>query len=73
MLTTGQAIRAARKKAGLSQAKLGDAAGLARNMMTLYENDKVVPSVYVAITLADLLGITVDELLGHERKPRKLW
>ena len=55
-----------RKAHGLSQQKLGDAVGLARNTICQYESGNRVPDVDTLIKLADYFGVTIDYLLGRE-------
>lgn len=57
-----------RKAHGLSQQKLGDAVGLARNTICQYESGNRVPDVDTLIKLADYFGVSVDYLLGREDK-----
>lgn len=73
MMTTGEAMRAARKDAGLSQRKLAEAAGVRKNAICQYENDQHAPSLFAVIALADALGLTVDEYIGHRVKRRTAW
>ena len=68
MLTTGQAMRLAREKVGYTQRGLSLAAGLSKNMVNEYEADRMQPSLYSLISLADVLGISIDEYIGHQIK-----
>lgn len=67
-LTTGEAMRQARESYGISQERLSKAAGLGRNAVNTYETDSSVPSIYAVIALADVLGISIDEYVGHTIK-----
>ena len=49
--TTGQIVRTRRRELGLSQAKLGDAAGLNRNQVTLLETGRRGASMAVLTKL----------------------
>ena len=67
-LTTGEAMRQARLENGLTQGQLSAAAGLGRNAVNTYETGAVVPGLYAVIALADVLGISIDEYVGHTIK-----
>jgi transcriptional regulator with XRE-family HTH domain len=64
-LTIGQSIRKARKAKKLTQKKLEAKAGLSRQSIGRWEQDRVCPNVINAISMADALGITLDELVGR--------
>lgn len=70
MLTTGQAMQLAREAAGYSRRELSLAAGLSKNMVGAYESDRTQPSLYALISLADVLGISIDEYIGHQVKKK---
>lgn len=55
-------LREARAKAGLTQAALAEAAGVSRKTINTVENGVFVPSTLLALTLAKVLGTSVDEL-----------
>ncbi|MEU5842735.1 helix-turn-helix transcriptional regulator [Rhodococcus sp. NPDC047139] len=55
-------VREFRKKAGLTQAALGDAVGVSRQSIVSTEKGDYAPSVYLALRLAIRLGTTVEEL-----------
>jgi transcriptional regulator with XRE-family HTH domain len=56
-------LRATRK---LSQQALADAVGINRMSVNHYEHGNRTPSIDVAARLAEVLGVTVDELLGGD-------
>lgn len=64
-LTIGQAIKKARKAKKFTQAKLERKAGLSRASISHWENDLVSPNIINVITIADALGVTLDELVGR--------
>ena len=66
MNTIGKSIRAARLAALLSQQELAEKAGIGNSQLSRYENDWATPSLQIAIFLADALGVTLDELVGHK-------
>lgn len=51
-----------RKKRRYSQAQLAEEANVIRQTINAIENDKYDPSLCLAFQLADILGVTVDEL-----------
>lgn len=53
-----------RKAKGLSQQKLGDEIGLARNTICQYESGNRVPDVDTLVKIAQYFGVSVDYLLG---------
>lgn len=57
-------LHAARVAAGLSQAALGDAAGLSRQAVGAIEAGRHRPSVDAALALARAVGVGVEELFG---------
>ncbi len=57
-------LRELRLKLGLSQADLERITGIDANTFSRYERGIVTPSVEVAQTIAQALGVTVDELLN---------
>ena len=55
-------IRSRRKALGLSQEELAKRCGVSRQTVNAIENDKYVPTLSLAFTLAKELQLTVDEL-----------
>ena len=55
-------VREFRKKAGLTQAALGEAVGVSRQSIVSTEKGDYAPSVYLALRLARTLGATVEVL-----------
>lgn len=51
-----------RKKQCYSQAQLAEEANVSRQTINAIENDKYDPSLDLAFQLADILGVTIDEL-----------
>ena len=51
-----------RKKQRYSQAQLAEKANDSRQTINAIENDKYDPSLCLAFQLADILGVTADEL-----------
>lgn len=65
----GMFLRSLRKENGLSQAQLGRLAGVSDKAVSKWESDAARPQSGLLRRLADLLGVTVDELLSCRRRP----
>lgn len=65
-MTIGESMRAAREKAGLSRNKLAQKSGVAVSCISVYERDQFEPKISKVEILADALGISIDEYIGHE-------
>ena len=61
-------MRRLRAEAGLTQAELARAAGLSRQLVGAVEAGRHAPSVAAALSLAEVLGRSVEDLFG--RSPR---
>ncbi len=59
----GNRLCTLRKKAGLTQVQLGKAVGVSNKAVSKWENGSAKPGVDVIRTLADVLGVSIDELL----------
>lgn len=55
-------VRTARLLTDITQAELADRAGVSRQTIVSIEAGDYAPSVYLAMSLADALGTTVDHL-----------
>ena len=67
-MTRGEHMRAARLAAGYGQGELADAAGIMRNTLGRIERDEHIGRIDTIEMLADVLGISIDEYVGHEVK-----
>ena len=67
-MTRGESMRAARIKAGFTQGALADEAGIMRNTLGRIERDEHIGRIDTIELLADVLGISIDEYVGHEVK-----
>lgn len=65
----GTFLRSLREENGLSQAQLGRLAGVSDKAVSKWESDAARPQSGLLRRLADLLGVTVDELLSCRRRP----
>ena len=60
----GERLGRLRKARGLTQTELGKKVGLSQRMVAYYEKDEAQPPGPMLIDLANILGTSVDELLG---------
>lgn len=65
----GQRIRAARRRAGLSQARLAAAMGWPQGVISEWESGQRRPGQAAAWELARALGTTVQQLFGEPSTP----
>lgn len=63
-MTTGQRIKEARKKAGLTQKELGAKLGITYQTLAQWENDLRNPKIETLQRIAAALGIPVSALVG---------
>ena len=64
--TLGKRIIANRKRLGLTQDQLAEKLGITAQAVSKWENDLSCPDISILPQLADIFGITTDELLGRE-------
>lgn len=60
-----------RKKSGLNQADLGKLVGVSRQTISLIERGDYNPSVTVALTIAKVLGVDINEIFSLEDTDEK--
>ena len=58
----GVKLQNARSKAGMTCREMGAKAGVSGSTIFAYECGRVLPSLTVAVRLAKILGISMDEL-----------
>lgn len=63
--TLGKRIAARRKTLGLTQEQLAEKLGVTAQAVSKWENDQSCPDISVIPKLADIFGMTTDELLGR--------
>lgn len=59
-------LRTLRKKAKLTQADVAEKLNIHRTAYTKYETDRANPDKACLVTLSEMFGVSVDELLGKE-------
>ena len=62
----GERLASLRQKAGLSQREFARIAGSSQRMIGYYETRAALPLGHVLSTLAEALGLSVDELVGKK-------
>ena len=60
-----------RKNAGLNQAELGGLVGVSRQTISLIERGDYNPSVTVALKIAQVLGVDINEIFRLEDTDEK--
>jgi transcriptional regulator with XRE-family HTH domain len=64
-MTRGDYMRQARLRAGFSQRALSKISGIHQQTINSLENGYVQGTISTIETLADAIGISVDEYIGH--------
>ena len=67
--TLGKRISANRKRINLTQDQLAEKLGVTAQAVSKWENDQSCPDITTLPLLADIFGISTDELLGRESPP----
>ena len=62
--TLGRRIAALRKEKGMTQEQLAEKVGISAQAVSKWENDVSCPDITLLPLLAELFGVSVDELLG---------
>lgn len=62
-MTLGEKIRDLRNKRGMKQEDLAKRVKVAGRLISLYENDKTIPSTDVVRRIAEVFGVTTDYLI----------
>ncbi len=60
-------IKLARVKAKLTQEELAEKIGVGQAMISYYEKGYKVPTVPIITRIADVLGCSIDELVGRKQ------
>ena len=62
-----QILISLRKKAGFTQEQLAEKIGVSRQAIANWEKGENTPDITKCIALAELYGVSVDELVGHSK------
>ena len=60
-----------RARLGVNQAELGNLAGVSRQTISLIERGDYSPSVTLALKLAQILSVTVEDIFSYEEEETK--
>ena len=66
--TIGRNLRRLRKTNRLTQEQLAKKLNITRQTLSNYETGKRLPDIYGLITVADIFGVSVDEIIGRDKK-----
>ncbi len=66
METFGQRFQRLRKEKNLTQEDIASKIGITAQSVSKWENDLSAPDISILLELADILGVSVEELLGRE-------
>ena len=61
-----------RKKAGLSQSQLGEKVGVSNKAVSKWENGRNMPGLDIVRRVADILGVSVDDLLSSASPEKEI-
>lgn len=70
-MTFGKKLGELRKENGISQEKLAELVGVSRQAVTKWESGKSNPDTENLIRLAEVFGVSVDELCGKESAEKR--
>lgn len=62
-------LRTLRKANGFTQKQIADKLNIDRSTYSYYELGKISPSISSLVTLSELYGITLDEMVHYESSP----
>jgi len=68
----GERFGRLRKQKGLTQEELAQKIGLSGQAVSKWENDASMPDVSLLVELSEILGVSLDELLGKEQNLPKV-
>ncbi len=69
--TIGTRISRLRRECGMTQEELGERLGVSAQAVSKWENDISCPDILTLPTLADILGVSTDELLRGDTQPNR--
>jgi transcriptional regulator with XRE-family HTH domain len=67
----GTRLRGLRMAKGFTQVELADAIGSSQRMITHYERHDGLPAAHIVLELANVLGVTPEQILGIKPTARK--
>jgi putative transcriptional regulator len=67
-MNSAEIIETCRKRAGLSRVQLADKLGVSRQSISSIENGRCTPSLELAMDIAYLLEMPIEEIFIHENR-----
>ena len=64
-MTIGKRIKQLRESSGLTQPELAEKLGVNQSNITRFENDTKIPTLLLAIQIADVFDCSLDQLVGR--------
>ena len=68
----GERLASLRKASGFTQVELAAELGVSQRMVAYYESPDTTPPAHLLPAIAQVLGVTIDELYGRGAPKRKL-
>ena len=68
MKNYGTEIKTHREKLGISKLELSKKIGTSHQNIGRWESGKTIPNIDFCVKLADFFGISLDELIGRDRR-----
>ena len=65
MMDVGKNIRKSRRQRNVTQVQLANELKISRTTLSSYENDRRIPNILTVWMIADVLDISIDELVGR--------
>jgi transcriptional regulator with XRE-family HTH domain len=63
----GDALKEQREKLGLSQSAVANKINTSHQNISRWESGNILPSIDFCVKLADLYGVSLDELVGRDK------
>ena len=70
--TFGERLTKLRKEKGLTQNDIADKVGVSAQAVSKWEKDLASPDIDILLKLSEIFEISMDELLGKEKKTVEL-
>ena len=64
-MTIGQSIQRIRESRGYNRRRLAEESGISYTSIDNWEHDKAFPNIINVWTIADILEVSIDELIGR--------
>ena len=65
-MTIGQSMKQCREKKQITQLQLAEKIGTSNMTVSNWETDRFSPSLIMLISVADVLKVSIDELIGRK-------